>query len=482
MLFLPLDDRPANLLFVLVLLALGGADPCLWTRFDGVEAKHREGPPPIRTLADMSPPPAGPGPDLINLNTLAARSLVGSRTADPRKLPVPKLPQDGLYWFVVPRIEPTARDPATQAAYADIRNLLSPQQTGRQQRVLAVLKGDAGWESLENPHLRDWAQRTDGWFRWIEKLRLPPDRLLILFDDNRQGPLSSYLRERYGWLSDHVIDGADEGGCLAAARAVKDRQKQPLQAAVVYTNPGSAGQRGRYEGMGVSAILAHQAAWTGLTLVERSRLHPGEPILLVHNWTTTQGDRHTVHAANPNPFPPPWNELAERLAGHPVYVADIAFANGGDPAAAAELMRLKQAGQLDLRGYAGWNTAANSLGTALATLVVDQSRKPSPQGDALRDQFLTARLLDDVVYQSFLRQRMEEELRKAKGDPWALTRFQTVQAEDKLTKELRQEAFARGWIPSPSEWSLALPWQRYFEATVTTSKLRRLVTGTPRCE
>lgn len=476
-LLLPLDDRPCNLLFVIMLLAMAGSQPCLWERYTPGN-DLRSAPPAPRSLADMSPPQRS-GPPLISLNALAAGGLVGSRQIDPARLPVSALPSEGLYHFVVPRLEPTSTDQASKEAYEEVRRFLSTD--GGQQRVIHVLQGKASRDSLPAGPIQAWEARTEGWIRWIERLQIPKDRLLVTMDDNRHGQLASWLRERYSWLSDHVMDGADEGGMLLAARSIRESHGTAVRVGIIYAYPGNAKRPGRYESLATEELIARQMRWLGVTAVPLKALRPGDPLLLVHNWNINQGDSHRENSPQANPFPFP---LAEKLAGyeeHPLYVADISHANGGDPTFAQALHQRWKSGESDLRAYAGWNTAANSLGTVLAVLAIDQSVPNSVSKLKWREEFLTARFLDDVLYQSRIRQEMEQRLRSAKGDPWALTPLQTAQYEDAMTRRLREEAFKEGWIPSPSGWSLALPWQRSFEASITTSDIRRLRMDTAYC-
>ncbi|HYE77890.1 MAG TPA: DUF4127 family protein, partial [bacterium] len=383
--YLPLDDRPPNLLWVVLLATIAGSPLCVWDRYNGVEAKWGLVPYRQERLSTVRIPAQGNIP-LISLNTLAAGSLVGSRIIDPRTLEVPKLPPEGLYLFVVPRIEPTSTDAEAIRAYEEIRNFLHSDVT--QFAVVDVLSGKSPVERLP-VRMRSWVNRTQGWHDWLEACQIPPDRLLVLFDDNRHGAVSRHLRELYGYLTPHVIDGADEGGMLLLARYLRERAggKAP-SVGVFYTSPGKARALGRYEGLPLDEVLARQAAWIGLELVEDREAKARTPALLVHNWSAErQGDRHDPDRWNPNPIPPDLQDLISRLTGRPTVVADIAYANGADPDFAQSLNAEWQDGTIDLRGYAGWNTAANSLGTALAAITIDLLGPPDPSLDRLRDQF-----------------------------------------------------------------------------------------------
>ncbi|MEO7994753.1 MAG: DUF4127 family protein [bacterium] len=480
LLYLPLDDRPPNLFFVVLLAAMAGQSLCIWPRYDNGAARWATTSPARTDLASLVVSNQT-GTPLISLNALAAGGLVGSRRIDARTLGVPHLPSTGLYLFVVPRIEPTSQDDATKEAYHDLRNALGDQVT--QLKVVDVLTGKEPVTSLGDPHLRDWVGRTEGWFRWLEACQIPQDRLLVLMDDNRPGPLGDYIRERYGWLSSSVIDGADEGGLLLYARALwEERGRPPLELGLLYSSPGRTHDRGRYEGLPLDEVLARQAAWLGVRLVPVAETAKTTPVLLIHNWDVKQGDRHDVNEWNPNPLGDDIPDLLRRVEGRAVGIADIAYANGGDPVFAVPIHEAWKAGELDLRAYAGWNTAANSLGSALALLVVDQLTEETPKENQIRDEFITARFLDDVVYQSDLRQEMEATLRDRHADPWHLNEVQLAGLETTMTQRLLDEAVTDGYLAIPEQWGLHLPWQRTFEASITTPWLRQVFRDTQECD
>lgn len=95
---------------------------------------------------------------------------------------------------------------------------------------------------------------------------------------------------------------------------------------------------------------------------------------------------------------------AWRAADTPVGVVDARLANGADPGFVALLSR--GASLLNLAAYAGWNTAANSLGTVLAHLsayLIAVSLPDSQVDWAVHYAFLVERFLDDFVYQTRVR-------------------------------------------------------------------------------
>jgi hypothetical protein len=92
-------------------------------------------------------------------------------------------------------------------------------------------------------------------------------------------------------------------------------------------------------------------------------------------------------------------ERLQQLPPHSAAIADVSFANGAD----LHLGSALEASHLlpQLAGYAAWNTAGNSLGTALATLIA-LNYGPKPDPVAAR-RFILERLLDDFWYQVVLR-------------------------------------------------------------------------------
>ncbi len=143
-------------------------------------------------------------------------------------------------------------------------------------------------------------------------------------------------------------------------------------------------------------------------------------------------------------------------AGRRVVLADAAYANGADP----ELLTACAARGLlgRLSAYAGWNTAANALGSALA------SARLAPGSRRL----LAARLVEDWGYQVEVRPLLAAEVRTRAGnpDPWCLDPETRDALEVLATRELDRWARARlpGLVASVS--GVRLPWSRLFEADV----------------
>ena len=86
--------------------------------------------------------------------------------------------------------------------------------------------------------------------------------------------------------------------------------------------------------------------------------------------------------------------------GRGVAVADVAYCNAADLTFVEELS--KKIDLLDLWGYAGWNTASNTLGTVMCQSVLRYL-----YGDtATHRRFTALRILDDAVYSADVRRDM----------------------------------------------------------------------------
>lgn len=143
-----------------------------------------------------------------------------------------------------------------------------------------------------------------------------------------------------------------------------------------------------------------------------------------------------------------------------VAVADTAYANGVD-----ERMLPRLLGEIEaswLAGFAGWNTAGNTLGTvvAQAAMVHLQKSKPSLPQEEVKARLLeelTLRLLDDYVYQSIVRQQVRAGIAEsAVSDEELLNRV-----KETFLKE--SEAFLTKYGLDFPLKEIYLPWNRTFE-------------------
>lgn len=145
--------------------------------------------------------------------------------------------------------------------------------------------------------------------------------------------------------------------------------------------------------------------------------------------------------------------------GRIVTLCDNAYANGGD----LELLAmLDQSGLLDkLHGYAGWNTSANTMGTTIAEGVHALLEGVTP---AHKD-FLAHRYVEDMGYCGKVRGLMNKEVLPQYGLNYFDARDQRGLVSGLVKEHL--QAFVKEYMPSVAEhieitdtW---MPWKRMFE-------------------
>ncbi len=152
------------------------------------------------------------------------------------------------------------------------------------------------------------------------------------------------------------------------------------------------------------------------------------------------------------------------LAKRPVAVADIAFANGADNALMAGLARENLL--FKLYSYAGWNTATNSTGWAIAQGILSLHMSPEK-----RRQLLLARYLDDWVYQANVRQQVARLLNIFPGTGSKLFLGDKI-LPARLDAQRLMQSFIDQNMPQAGIKSVSVhfPWNRLFEAQIAVSQ------------
>lgn len=148
--------------------------------------------------------------------------------------------------------------------------------------------------------------------------------------------------------------------------------------------------------------------------------------------------------------------------GIPVTIGDNAYSNGSD----LELIALldKMGLLLKVAGYAGWNTSANTMGTAIAECV-----KYLYYGDNhSHRQFLLLRYLEDAGYCSVVRKHVTENVLPDLGMTYFDVKSRDGIVSTKVMEELN--VFAKEYLPSIYTHigieNVTMPWRRMFEADI----------------
>lgn len=328
------------------------------------------------------------------------------------------------------------------------------------------------------------------------------------FHLSEQKALKARLRKHKLTQRATLYAGADEIGALLFARFVHQHMEETPKVAVLYLEPPEA-EVAPYEDRPFIENLRLQAAAAGVELVDDQ--NEADMILAVSppagNLSTAliNSRQYAKRCQRLEKFAQQIAELAERRG---VAICDAAFPNGAEEA----FMTALQAAGLPwprLLSFAAWNTAGNSLGTALAHGTVRliglrdkaafdlaqlvTSISPMRYFELLNSligaekahlQLLLTRLADDWLYQTCVRTAVRERM----ADLMTNSGFELTAAYGRaegMVREMLVEAISNLWVEEfmggragdigPPEHrsgltlaelqdtQVRLPWRRLFE-------------------
>ena len=268
-----------------------------------------------------------------------------------------------------------------------------------------------------------------------------------------------------------MYPGSDEVALTLLCRLLLKHHGLLPKVYVKYLTDGTRSLIPLYEGLPLSATTSYQLHAAGcitadtcaeadIVLLETATSGPMEEA-----WS--QPSRSPSYFAERN-FPEMLSFIQRmRSAGKVVTVADNAYANGGD----LDLIRILDADHLlmDLQGYAGWNTNANTMGCAIAMgvcafLYGEQGLFHDPAAEAKRRNFLISRYLEDACYQADVRQCVTEKI-SLLGFDYFDTGEEEGEVRDLILAELqiRIETELSSLADRIQIRRLTLPWKRMFE-------------------
>lgn len=268
-----------------------------------------------------------------------------------------------------------------------------------------------------------------------------------------------------------MYPGSDEIALTLLCRILLNHHGLLPKVYVKYLTDGARSLIPLYEGLPLSATTSYQLHSAGCVTADTCA--EADIVLLETAPSGSMEEAWSQPSRSPSYFAernfPEMLSFIKRMrgAGKVVTVADNAYANGGD----LDLIRILDADHLlmDLQGYAGWNTNANTMGCAIAMgvcafLYGEQGLFPDPASETQRRNFLISRYLEDACYQADVRQYVTEKIR-----PLGFDYFFTGEEEG----EVRDLILAELQIRIKTELSsladriqirrLTLPWKRMFE-------------------
>jgi hypothetical protein len=493
---LPLDSRPPNWQFPQRLAAIGGLKLVLPSR--SLLGSLRQGAEAVALLSWLGNVAAECDAAVLSWDALAYGGLIQSRQLD--TTPDPELLFDklarvdwgrtaGYLYITVPRLGISVGSRLQLKQHALVREYFiahaSAAQYPQEERWASVVKGleiELGPQLVE----RLWAWRRRNQALALQAISLAAELGLrhchIAVEDNAPvGPHIAELAE----LRAHALkvtgeqggaeraprytyfDGADECAALLLARAALDRQggaELPVRMLLHPASPGPENYTGLFETHTLDEGLRFLLRFLRLVSDEQA-----EGAWLLAYGLQPQPDVFDSDPARAfgNPYLLP-AQLPLR-PGTRLFVSDLCACNGANPNLA---LRLGELAGGALEGLVGYNTNFNTLGTTAAWLSLALRNPNTAQARQAGRRFLLERLADDVVYQSLLRPRVIEWLRRQGLDPFDFGALDATRLEQ--LSEIVQQGW-RDWSRGPAAGLLdvlgltgwpgayGFPWQRSFE-------------------
>jgi hypothetical protein len=488
---LPLDERPVNTRYPQMIAAIAGAEVLL---------------PPADLLSDLRAPAqcdalgdwlrdVAPTIDalIVDLGMLGFGGLIASRTTDdPPGVAIARLGVLGELKRARPDLQILAFNVITRVSNADdnIEEPLYWSEYGTRfyrfsQLLDRAARGEAVEEALRELRAELPLAYVDDFLRRrlrnhafnLAALHLlhagDVDLLVISSDDTSPYGLGS--REKR-WIAEWaallgldvdrllMYPGADEVGCALLARLLMQRAGITPRFAVDYAIPEGAQIVAPYEDGPVATTVERQVAAVGGALVSGEHdlwLAVNPPAPRRSEWAPEHAAAERA-AREPQLAAHVAQIAARAAAGEPVIIADVAYPNGADPLLVDLLCERVELPRL--AAYGAWNTAGNTIGTALAEGCAALLVRDAAQQQAA-ERFLLHRLLEDWGYQQEARRATRAWLQATRGrsdplpDDLAATR---AYIEEQLAARLAElPGFAGRWRIVPG--SVRLPWRRLFE-------------------
>lgn len=309
------------------------------------------------------------------------------------------------------------------------------------------------------------------------------DYLILSQDDAK--PRGVHVADREGLISEikslsleervAVQPGADEVSMLLLSRAHSRIVSYHPKVKAIYSSQESADKIMPYEDRPMRKTVSFHIKASGGTEVES--IQNAEILFFVF------ADRGKADVTLQ--FTEKIEELIRQYPTKRIIIADVdpkGDIQGGD-VTFTEGVRQRGIFRF-LSGYAAWNTAGNTIGTALPHGIIFSGAMRKSRSRIIRDRvekaqiwFLLNRLIDDYVYHSIVR---SESISYAKSKGWNVFRFTDVETREvenfsaekvlsrldeyrKSVETLRGSAVVCDRVEDPR---FILPWGRTFEAEI----------------
>ncbi len=271
-------------------------------------------------------------------------------------------------------------------------------------------------------------------------------------------------------LADRILmyPGADEVALTLVSRMVNKIKGKKPKVYVKYACEGSKALIPLYEGNSLETTIKYQILSAGCQLTDS---YENSDIILAVTAPSIkmvesieQPCKEKGYMVERN-LPELIDFIKDRIAeGKIVTIADNAYANGGE----LQLVQLLNQNQLlkQIAGYAGWNTSANTLGTAIAEGVHAYHYNITLE----HMNFLMERYIEDGGYCSVVRKNITTEL-----PGYGMDYFNVREPDGVISARVKEELerFIKEYLssvaPNISLDKVWMPWSRMFEVGIEAS-------------
>ena len=247
------------------------------------------------------------------------------------------------------------------------------------------------------------------------------DSLVLGQDDSNKTGLHRYEQEQIkdeinrNNVSEKVtlLSGIDELTMSMVSGIWSKRTGVAPRVRVVYSDPAAAEQVPPLESLPLETMIRQHLELSGAQMVQED---PDVELYIYvpysQPWKVPGEERRPESEA----FVATVKEAMKSSPG--LAVADLSLVNRMDPFLAESA--LKELNLFELEGFASWNTPANTVGTVIAQVVCHQIAEKSPQwslnqrleSEKTHQAFLLARFIDDYLYQTVVRDDIRKETTK----------------------------------------------------------------------
>lgn len=305
----------------------------------------------------------------------------------------------------------------------------------------------------------------------VEKMKNNVDKGLINLyiigqDDTYKESITNHQINRYlEYDNENIIiqPGADELTKLILAKLVRSEStNNPLDINLIFSDPAESNEIRAYEASTTDIRSKQILRFLNISLTQDS-----ENVAIIHN--------------KPGLSEKTINLIFDNINKDYLALIDTAYINRGDPELFAEPSFIK-----NLKGYSGWNTVGNSIGSELANFVIFDFLKNNlgtysqeKQIEMLENYYklIYVHYADDYLYQGVLRNQLNTFLISNKEDISFINN--KISAEEFLQGNFQKESVALNSALAGSynifdtiyhiEYDtpgISLPWKRTFEAKI----------------